>query len=85
MSIEGFFSQKKIVICGVPQVSALESLLFLIYITDLTNPLEPIFHYLTNDTNLLSANKNHSVMIPVNPLSASVALIYFKGRNFREF
>ena len=76
MSIEGFFSQTKIVICGVPQVSALGSLLFLIYITDLTVPLEPIFHYLGNDTNLLSVNKNHSVMIPVNTLSASVTLIY---------
>ena len=58
MSMEGFFSQTKIVKCGVPQGSASDPLLFLIYINDLANALEKsIAHHFADDTNLLYGNK----------------------------
>ena len=52
--INGFFSQTKIVRCGVPQGSTLGPLLFLIYIKNLNNALDKcrVYHF-ANDTNLL--------------------------------
>ena len=51
VSMEDFFSQTKIVKCGVPQGSTLGPLLFLIYINDLTNILEKsIVHHFADDT-----------------------------------
>ena len=58
MSINGFFSQTKIVRCGVPQGSTLGPLLFLIYINDLNNALDKCrIHHFADDTNLLFGNK----------------------------
>ena len=52
MPIEGFFSQTKIVKCGV---------LFQDLINDLTNALEKsIVHYFADDTNLFYGNANSS-------------------------
>ena len=54
VSINGFFSQTKIVRCGVPQGSTLGPLLFLIYINDLNNALDKCrVHHFADDTNLL--------------------------------
>ena len=64
--MEGFFSQTKIVKCGVLQGSTLGPLLFLIHINDLANDLEKsIVHHLAGDTNLLYGNKNPSVISDV--------------------
>ena len=58
VSINGFFSQTKIVRCGVPQGSTLGPLLFLIYINDLNNALDKCrVHHFADDTNLLFGNK----------------------------
>ena len=58
MSIEGFFSQTKIVKCVVQQGSAIGLLLFLICINNLTNVIEEyIGHHFANDGNLLYGNK----------------------------
>ena len=61
LAIEGFFSQTKIVKYCVPQGSTLETLLFLIYINNLTNALEKsLVHHFADDTNLSYGNKNPS-------------------------
>ena len=66
MSMEGLFSQTKIVKCGVLQGSTLEPLFFLIYVNDLTDALEKsIVHHFADDTNLLFGNKNLSVISDV--------------------
>ena len=58
VSINGFFSQTKIVRCGVPRGSTLGPLLFLIYINDLNNALDKCrVHHFADDTNLLFGNK----------------------------
>ena len=58
MSINGFFSQTKIVRCGVPQGSTLGPLLFIIYISDLNNVQDKcIVQYFADDTSLLFGNK----------------------------
>ena len=50
VSISGFFSQTKIVRCGVPQGSTLGPLLFLIYINDLNNALDKCrVHHFADD------------------------------------
>ena len=64
--MEGFFSQTKIVKCGVPEGSSLGPLVFLIYINDLASALEKsIAHHFADDTNLLYGNKNPSVISDV--------------------
>ena len=58
VSINGFFSQTKIVRCGVPQGSTLGPLLFLIYINDLNNALDKRkVHHFADNTNSLFGNK----------------------------
>ena len=58
VSINGFFSQTKIVRCGFPQGSTLEPLLFLSYINGLNNALDKCrIHHFADDTNLLFGNK----------------------------
>ena len=58
VSISGFFSQTKIVRCGVPQGSTLGPLLFLIYINDLNNALKKCrVQHFADDTNLLFGDK----------------------------
>ena len=58
VSINGFFSQTKIVRCGVPQGSTLGPLLFLIYINDLNNALDKCtVQHFADDTSLLFGNK----------------------------
>ena len=58
VSINGFFSQAKIVRSGFPQGSTLGFLLFLIYINDLNNALDKcIVYHFADDTNLLFGNK----------------------------
>ena len=54
--INGFFSQTKILRCGVHQGSTLGPLLFLIYVNDLNNALDHLHHF-ADDTNLLFGNK----------------------------
>ena len=66
VSMEGFFSQSKIVKRGVPQGSTLRPLIFFIYLNDLANVLEkPIVHHFADDTNILYGNKNTSVLSDV--------------------
>ena len=58
VSINGFFSQTKIVQSGVPQGSTLGPLLFLIYINDLNSALDKcIVQHFADDTSLLFGNK----------------------------
>ena len=72
--MEGFFSQTKIVKCGVPEGSSLGPLVFLIYINDLASALEKsIAHHFTDDTNLLYGNKNPSVISDV--ISSELKLV----------
>ena len=66
VSMKGFFSQTKIVKCGVPEGSSLGPLVFLIYTNDLASALEKsIAHHFADDTNLLYGNKNPSVISDV--------------------
>ena len=63
VSMEGFFSQTKIVKCGVLQGSTVGPLLFLIYVGDLSNAAEKsIVHHFADHTNLVYGNKNLSVI-----------------------
>ena len=65
MSIEGFFSQTKIVKCDVQPGPAIGLLLFLIYINNLTNVIEEyIGHHFANDANFM-AIKNPLVISDV--------------------
>ena len=74
VSMEGFFSQTKIVKCGVPEGSSLGPLVFLIYINDLASALEKsIAHHFADDTNLLYGNKNPSVISDV--ISSELKLV----------
>ena len=57
MSINSFFSQTKIVRCGVSQGSTLRPLLFLIYINDLNALNKCRVHHFADDTNFLFGSK----------------------------
>ena len=59
VSINGFFSDSKLITCGVPQGSTLGPLLFLIYINDLCSAfLNSIAHLFADDTSLLHSDDN---------------------------
>lgn len=63
VSIDGLYSQTKIVICGVPLGSTLGPLLFLIYINNFTNALQKCnVHHFTNDTNFINGNKEVEIL-----------------------
>ena len=63
MSINGSFSQTKILRCDVPQDSTLGLLFFLIYINDLNNARDKCrIHHFADDTNLLFGNKCPSMI-----------------------
>ena len=57
MSINGFFSQTKIVQCDAPQDSTLGPLLFLIYINDLNNALDKCIVHHFAEKKILFGNK----------------------------
>ena len=57
MSINGFFSQTKIVQCDAPQDSTLGPLLFLIYINDLNNALDKCIVHHFAEKKILFVNK----------------------------
>ena len=85
MSIEGFFSQTKIIKCGVPQGSNLGPLPFLIYINDLTSTLEKsIVYHFADDTNLLYDNKNPSVISDVINSKLKLVTDWLRANSFPE-
>ena len=66
VSLNGVYSENEPILCGVPQVSILGPLLFLIYIDDLRFSLNncSVFHF-ADDTNLLFSVKNPKLMSKV--------------------
>jgi len=61
VSINGYNSTNKSVVCGVPQGSVLGPLLFLIYINDINNSIRfSSIHLFADDTNLLHINKSYT-------------------------
>ena len=81
VSINGFFSQTKIVRCGVPQGPTLEPLLFLIYINDLNNALhkcrvhhfvdDTIYYLVTNIFQIISCVMNNELKLLTDWLRAN--------------
>ncbi|MBY0580760.1 MAG: hypothetical protein K2P53_03665 [Rickettsiales bacterium] len=61
VSINGYNSTNKSVVCGVPQGSVLGPLLFLIYINDINNSIRfSSIHLFADDTNLLHINNSYT-------------------------
>jgi hypothetical protein len=58
--VNGFLSTKKEIICGIPQGSILDPLLFLIYINDLPNCLESTVPCLYADETQIFASSHDS-------------------------
>jgi hypothetical protein len=68
VSINGYKSNNKHIVCGVPQGSVLGPLLFLIYVNDLNNSVRfSSVHLFADDTNILHINKSyHSLCKNIN-------------------